>query len=215
MYNYFCLYCFSKINLKSIDFVAESFRKELEEDEFCLNSGDNYEDKSKPDKIILTEKETKIDERKKEFKQMNVISNYDFIAENDNEMSLKKGDIITVTKCIDEGWWVGICEGKTGMFPSNYVTVIENDKNEIESCELKIQKFKKEPQENNNQSASNPGFSYLPQGTPITFINRNGGQIKTSNHQVEIITSCTQCNCEEFSANVFKAGHCNNCFHKH
>lgn len=149
---------------------------------------------------------------------MNVISNYDFIAENDNEMSLKKGDVIKVTKCIDEGWWVGICKDKTGMFPSNYVTIIGNDKNEIESREIKIQKFKKEHQDNDNdnQSASNPGFSYLPQGTPITFINRNDGQIKTSNQQeIEIITSCTQCNCEEFSANVFKFGHCNNCFHKH
>ena len=198
--------CYSKINLQPIDFVAESFRKELEEDEFWINS----EKKFKSDEIISTKKETNV-EQKKEFKQMNVISNYDFIAENDNEMSLKKGDIIKVTKCIDEGWWVGICKDRSGMFPSNYVKIIEEN---INSCELK--KFENEHQDNDNQAAPNPGFSYLPQGTPITFINRQGGLIKTSNQQeIEIIISCTQCDCEEFSANVFKAGHCNNCFHKH
>ena len=32
------------------------------------------------------------------------------------------GDIITVTQPLDGGWWEGTLHGKTGWFPSNYVT---------------------------------------------------------------------------------------------
>lgn len=28
-------------------------------------------------------------------------------------------------------------------------------------------------------------------------------------------TTCSECSCNDFSANIFKKGHCNNCFHKH
>ncbi|KAI8914213.1 hypothetical protein EDD86DRAFT_187059, partial [Gorgonomyces haynaldii] len=47
---------------------------------------------------------------------------FDFDAENDGELSLRKGDVIQVLKEIDEGWWQGqSTDGRTGMFPSNYV----------------------------------------------------------------------------------------------
>ncbi|KAG0170926.1 hypothetical protein DFQ28_001395 [Apophysomyces sp. BC1034] len=35
----------------------------------------------------------------------------------------------------------------------------------------------------------------------------------TNDHPQE--PSCSLCGCEDFSANLFKKGHCNNCFHKH
>ncbi|RKP17248.1 hypothetical protein ROZALSC1DRAFT_16559, partial [Rozella allomycis CSF55] len=28
---------------------------------------------------------------------------------------------------IDDGWWLGTCDGHTGMFPSNYVELIESE----------------------------------------------------------------------------------------
>lgn len=32
-----------------------------------------------------------------------------------------KGELITVTKIVDGGWWEGFCNGRVGWFPGNYV----------------------------------------------------------------------------------------------
>lgn len=223
---------FRKTDLKSIDFVAASFRRELEEDDFWLNSQDDSEEEqsSAPislmaDKISVKEAPVKIVEKEElTATLMMVKADYNFTAETENELSIKKGDIIKVTKMIDEGWWVGDSKGKKGMFPSNYVTVIENNvmsecedssKNnaeidqKIESNEIDESKFM--------QTVSKPGFSYLPKGAPITFIGRKGkgSSAQEEQSQENVSTSCAQCDCAEFAANVFKPGHCNNCFHKH
>ena len=154
-----------------------------------------------------------------------VRANYNFISEGKNEISLKKGDIIRVTDKIDEGWWIGTCNGKSGMFPSNYVTVIDgNDNNsQLQSSDVKLSSQEKsietEYDQKSVQANQKPEFSYLPQGTtPITFIGRGGQaqQPKDIKEVVENITAaCSQCDCEEFAANIFKHGRCNNCFHKH
>ena len=33
---------------------------------------------------------------------------------------VRKGDIVTVLNEIDDGWWEGELNGKTGIFPVNY-----------------------------------------------------------------------------------------------
>lgn len=55
-----------------------------------------------------------------------VRANYSFMAENANEISLQKGDTVTVVNEIDAGWWVGENQknGETGLFPANYCEVI-------------------------------------------------------------------------------------------
>lgn len=53
------------------------------------------------------------------------IAKYEFIAENADELSFKKGDRITIIskdKNIGgEGWWVGEIGGSKGVFPQDYV----------------------------------------------------------------------------------------------
>jgi hypothetical protein len=44
-------------------------------------------------------------------------ANYSFIAENANELSLKKGDVVSVIEAIDPGWWIGELNGSRGLFP--------------------------------------------------------------------------------------------------
>lgn len=48
---------------------------------------------------------------------------YDYQANHDDELTLTKGCEIRVVskRSSDEGWWQGICDGKKGIFPSNYV----------------------------------------------------------------------------------------------
>ncbi|CAG2256406.1 ABP1 [Mytilus edulis] len=51
---------------------------------------------------------------------------YDYQATDDTEISFDPGDIITNVEMIDEGWWTGTGpSGHTGMFPANYVEVVE------------------------------------------------------------------------------------------
>ena len=44
---------------------------------------------------------------------------YDFEARNSDELSLDKGDIVTILDQGDGGWWKGDLNGKIGTFPSN------------------------------------------------------------------------------------------------
>ena len=45
-------------------------------------------------------------------------------TEGDDEISFDPDDIIENIEMVDEGWWIGECHGKRGLFPSNYVEKI-------------------------------------------------------------------------------------------
>lgn len=45
-------------------------------------------------------------------------------TEGDDEISFDPDDIIENIELVDEGWWIGECHGKRGLFPSNYVEEI-------------------------------------------------------------------------------------------
>ncbi|KAI3366284.1 hypothetical protein L3Q82_009759 [Scortum barcoo] len=50
-----------------------------------------------------------------------VKARFPFQQTNEDELSFSKGDIISVTRQEDGGWWEGSLNGKSGWFPSNYV----------------------------------------------------------------------------------------------
>ncbi|KAJ3345683.1 hypothetical protein HDU91_007268, partial [Kappamyces sp. JEL0680] len=54
---------------------------------------------------------------------------FDFDAENENELTIRVGDIVDITEEIDAGWWVGTIQGtgQSGMFPSNYTEVLKTE----------------------------------------------------------------------------------------
>ncbi|KAI9493655.1 hypothetical protein BDB00DRAFT_821999 [Zychaea mexicana] len=47
---------------------------------------------------------------------------YPFDGPNPQDLSFNQGDIIRVHEKVNNDWWRGSCNGKTGLFPSNYVT---------------------------------------------------------------------------------------------
>ncbi|CAG9790661.1 unnamed protein product [Diatraea saccharalis] len=56
-----------------------------------------------------------------------VIALYPYAAQNADELSFEKDDIIAVTdRSQDPAWWQGELRGMTGLFPSNYVTKLVN-----------------------------------------------------------------------------------------
>ncbi|VEN63310.1 unnamed protein product [Callosobruchus maculatus] len=49
------------------------------------------------------------------------IALYDYQAAADDEISFDPDDLITHIDKIDAGWWRGLCRGRYGLFPANYV----------------------------------------------------------------------------------------------
>lgn len=50
-----------------------------------------------------------------------VIALYPYKAQNDDELSFEKDDIISVVGRDEPEWWRGELNGLSGVFPSNYV----------------------------------------------------------------------------------------------
>ncbi|XP_071743159.1 uncharacterized protein Cortactin isoform X1 [Lepeophtheirus salmonis] len=55
---------------------------------------------------------------------LSAIARYDYQAAADDEISFLPDDIILNIEKVDEGWWLGECHGKYGLFPANYVEII-------------------------------------------------------------------------------------------
>ncbi|XP_055037514.1 abl interactor 1a isoform X8 [Misgurnus anguillicaudatus] len=50
-----------------------------------------------------------------------VVAIYDYTKDKDDELTFIEGSIIYIIKKNDDGWYEGVCNGVTGLFPGNYV----------------------------------------------------------------------------------------------
>uniref|UniRef100_A0A8C9REC3 Rac/Cdc42 guanine nucleotide exchange factor 6 n=1 Tax=Scleropages formosus TaxID=113540 RepID=A0A8C9REC3_SCLFO len=57
--------------------------------------------------------------------QLLVKARFNFKQNNEDELSFTKGELISVTRQEEGGWWEGTLNGKTGWFPSNYVREVK------------------------------------------------------------------------------------------
>ncbi|CAB3978106.1 SH3 domain-containing kinase-binding 1-like [Paramuricea clavata] len=73
----------------------------------------NTEVKPVPDKNVVNEKSS-----------MAKVT-FDYEAENNDELTLKEGDMVKVLDQEEEGWWKGELNGKIGVFPSNFVELVK------------------------------------------------------------------------------------------
>lgn len=58
-------------------------------------------------------------------KQHIVKAVFDHAGEDEDELTFEVGDIIEVIDSSDEGWWRGRFNGAEGLFPVNFVEVLE------------------------------------------------------------------------------------------
>ncbi|KAH6611658.1 hypothetical protein C7974DRAFT_446202 [Boeremia exigua] len=53
---------------------------------------------------------------------------YDYERAEDNEVELREGDHVTDIDMVDDDWWMGTnAQGERGLFPANYVELVEGD----------------------------------------------------------------------------------------
>lgn len=54
---------------------------------------------------------------------------FSYAAENEDELNLEVGDVITVLEkeLEDSGWWKGEMNGKVGVFPDNFVEIQQQE----------------------------------------------------------------------------------------
>ncbi|XP_070770189.1 rho guanine nucleotide exchange factor 7a isoform X4 [Enoplosus armatus] len=63
--------------------------------------------------------------------QQLVKARFTFQQTNEDELTFTKGDIISVTRQEDGGWWEGMLNGRTGWFPSNYVREVKGSDKQV------------------------------------------------------------------------------------
>nr|XP_031841629.1 intersectin-1 isoform X3 [Nomia melanderi] len=78
-----------------------------------------------------------------------VMALYPYQAQNEDELSFEKGDVIVVTAKEDTAWWKGELNGVSGVFPSNYVSSMSNEMTTdltfgLDAIERKRQEYIKE-----------------------------------------------------------------------
>lgn len=56
---------------------------------------------------------------------------YDYEKAEDNEVELREGEYVTNIEMVDDDWWMGTnSAGESGLFPSNYVELADDDDSE-------------------------------------------------------------------------------------
>ena len=56
------------------------------------------------------------------------VAQFDYEKDEENELALREGERITNIDMVDEDWWMGEnSRGERGLFPSNYVELVEGD----------------------------------------------------------------------------------------
>lgn len=61
-----------------------------------------------------------------ELNAQKVIALYAYKAQNEDELTFEKDDVINIVSRDDAAWWKGELRGVSGLFPSNYVMPVDN-----------------------------------------------------------------------------------------
>ncbi|XP_041843411.1 SH3 domain-containing protein 21 isoform X2 [Melanotaenia boesemani] len=63
---------------------------------------------------------------------------FHYSPQNEDELELVVGEIIEIVREIEDGWWMGVKNGKVGAFPSNFVKEIFVSPKDVKHSEGKI-----------------------------------------------------------------------------
>ena len=67
-------------------------------------------------------------------------------ADNSDELNLQIGDVVEFLKDIEEGWAEGKCNGKVGLYPTNFVQEIKNTPSIVQVEKIIVEKTEEKKQ---------------------------------------------------------------------
>lgn len=75
------------------------------------------------------------------------IVQFDYEKAEDNEVELREGEQVTDIEMVDQDWWLGVnSRGERGLFPANYVEVIEGDDHDQTAAAPSTSHYAPEPE---------------------------------------------------------------------
>nr|XP_019927853.2 SH3 domain-containing kinase-binding protein 1 isoform X8 [Crassostrea gigas] len=91
---------------------------------------------------------------------------FDYEPENEDELKIEVGDTVEIIKQEEEGWWEGVLNGKTGVFPSNFVEMIGTEDEEPNNDLSESQPAEEKP-ETKGKKVMGIGLGNIFEGGPI------------------------------------------------
>uniref|UniRef100_A0A4W5NRF7 Osteoclast-stimulating factor 1 n=1 Tax=Hucho hucho TaxID=62062 RepID=A0A4W5NRF7_9TELE len=88
-----------------------------------------------------------------QIRQRRCKASFSYVPQNEDELELKIGDVINILGEVEEGWWEGSLNGKTGMFPSNFTRELEDTPASLDTSTRSSQ----EELRSNRTSKDSPG----------------------------------------------------------
>ncbi|XP_044257021.1 SLIT-ROBO Rho GTPase-activating protein 1-like isoform X2 [Tribolium madens] len=134
---------------------------------------------------------------------MEATAQFDFIARSDRELSLKKGDTVTLYSQVSNDWWKGSVKGQEGLIPDKYISLkmnffrdddrekLENLKSSSseESMRRRVSSSNDSMLSESSVSASN---SPLVQCAPVTWTNVSDMNESISSENNSVILNQTR-----------------------
>ncbi|KAE8279674.1 SH3 domain-containing kinase-binding protein 1 CD2-binding protein 3 [Larimichthys crocea] len=91
---------------------------------------------------------------------------FSYVPQHEDELELKIGDVIEIIAEVEEGWWEGFLNGKTGMFPSNFTKeILAESVSETPSIETSQEELRSRTSKDSPGSESDGGDSRSETGS--------------------------------------------------
>uniref|UniRef100_A0A4W5MNZ6 Osteoclast-stimulating factor 1 n=1 Tax=Hucho hucho TaxID=62062 RepID=A0A4W5MNZ6_9TELE len=99
-----------------------------------------------------------------QIRQRRCKASFSYVPQNEDELELKIGDVIHIMGEVEEGWWEGSLNGKTGMFPSNFTRELEDTPPSLDTSTRSSQEELRSNKTNSPGSESDGGESRSDSG---------------------------------------------------
>ncbi|XP_031636973.1 SLIT-ROBO Rho GTPase-activating protein 1-like isoform X2 [Contarinia nasturtii] len=111
------------------DLGGTIYEKYISQEPFDCDVGDS------PTEQVTEDPDSEVYPSEDESDTMEATAQFDFIARSDRELSLRKGDLVTLRKQVSNDWWQGTVRGKDGLIPDKYISLKIKDEDRDKSCD--------------------------------------------------------------------------------
>ncbi|XP_037033613.1 SLIT-ROBO Rho GTPase-activating protein 1-like isoform X1 [Bradysia coprophila] len=119
------------------------YEKYISQEPFDCDVGDSPTDQ------VTEDPDSEVYPSEDESDTMEATAQFDFNARSNRELSLRKGDLVTLRKQVSNDWWQGTVKGKDGLVPDKYISLKikdeDRDKDHLKSSSSEESVRKRRP----------------------------------------------------------------------